>query len=103
MKVGLATDIVYWHEKLVVVSQQIKNELGTKTCAKVFVTFEKEVSQRKCLKAMTTGEAGAGRAGLEGRGVVGRSLYIFNNDFSMHSHTYSRPAHQLLPIPLVVT
>lgn len=56
MKFGIATDIVYWHEKLVAISREISAESGRKTCAKVFVTFETETSQRECLKAMTTGE-----------------------------------------------
>ena len=56
MKVGIATDIVYWHEKLVAISREISAENGRKTCAKVFITFETEISQRECLKAMTTGE-----------------------------------------------
>lgn len=56
MKFGVATDVVYWHEKLVAISREISAESGRKTCTKVFVTFETETSQRECLKAMTTGE-----------------------------------------------
>ena len=56
MKFGVATDIVYWHEKLVAISREISAQNGRKTCVKVFVTFETETSQRECLKAMTTGE-----------------------------------------------
>ncbi|CAN0116278.1 unnamed protein product [Scytosiphon promiscuus] len=55
MKFGVSTDIVYWHEKLVAVHQEIAKETGHKPCVKVFVTFEKEASQRQCLKEMTTG------------------------------------------------
>lgn len=61
MKFGIATDIVYWHQKLVAISREIKEETGRKICTKVFVTFETETSQRECLKAMTTGEAAPGR------------------------------------------
>lgn len=55
MKFGIATDIVYWHEKLVAVTKEIDQLKGPKRAEKVFVTFEKEVSQRECLKIMTTG------------------------------------------------
>ena len=56
MKFGLSTDVVYWHEKLVEVHKKIAEETGQKPCTKVFVTFEKEASQRQCLKEMTTGK-----------------------------------------------
>lgn len=56
MKFGVATDVVYWHEKLVAISAEIERETGEKLCSKVFVTFENEQSQRKCLKEMTTGK-----------------------------------------------
>lgn len=56
MKLGMSTDIVYWHEKLVLIHKQIAKNTGYKPCTKVFVTFEKEASQRQCLKEMTTGE-----------------------------------------------
>lgn len=56
MKFGIATDIVHWHEALVTVSNEIALENGSKPCTKVFITFEKEASQRECLKTMTTGE-----------------------------------------------
>ncbi|CAN0385464.1 unnamed protein product [Pylaiella littoralis] len=56
MKLGVATDIVYWHEKLVLIHKKIAKETAShKPCTKVFVTFEKEASQRQCLKEMTTG------------------------------------------------
>lgn len=55
MKFGMSTDIVYWHEKLVAVHKEIAKETGPKPCTKVFVTFEKEASQRRCLQQMTTG------------------------------------------------
>ena len=56
MMFGLSTDVVYWHERLVEVHGKIAEETGQKPCTKVFVTFEKEASQRQCLKEMTTGE-----------------------------------------------
>lgn len=57
MKLGVATDIVYWHEKLVLIHKKIAKETAShKPCTKVFVTFEKEASQRQCLKEMTTGK-----------------------------------------------
>ena len=56
MKFGISTDVVYWHEKLVEVHKKIAEETGQKPCTKVFVTFEKEASQRQCLKEMTTGK-----------------------------------------------
>lgn len=84
MKVGVATDVVYWHEKLVEVTRKIKVETGggRKTCTKVFVTFEKEVSQRECLKAMTTGDGWAlpvrpGTAGEEGGGGTPILVYLY--------------------------
>ncbi|CAM9544582.1 unnamed protein product [Ectocarpus sp. 12 AP-2014] len=55
MKFGMCTDVVYWHEKLVALHKKIVEEIGHKPCKKVFVTFEKEASQRQCLEEMTTG------------------------------------------------
>lgn len=63
MKLGLSTDVVYWHEKLVQVNRQIAKKTRRKPCTKVFITFEKEASQRQCLKEMTTGKQGRRRYG----------------------------------------
>ncbi|CAM9599348.1 unnamed protein product, partial [Phaeothamnion confervicola] len=55
-KLGFMRDLVWWHEKLVVVQASVA-ELTKRqySAVKVFVTFELEESQRKCLQAMTTG------------------------------------------------
>lgn len=62
IQLGLATDIVCLHEQLVKVSKEIEEEaLTPKMATKVFVTFEKEASQRECLEQMTTGERNVAR------------------------------------------
>lgn len=83
MKYGIATDIVYWHDKLVDISREIEKETSSrKACSKVFVTFEKEKSQRKCLKAMRTGEGGREGGGVDGRGREGPYQLIQISVFS---------------------
>lgn len=56
MKAGVGLDIVMLHSKLVAVSKEIDYLARIPNKAtKVFVVFEKETSQRKCLQDMTTG------------------------------------------------
>lgn len=74
MKFGLSTDIVYWHEKLVEVHKRIAEETGRKPCTKVFVTFEKEASQRQCLEDMTTGKGASQRASQRVPGAEKQSV-----------------------------
>jgi hypothetical protein len=54
--IGMMTDTVYWHEKLCAVSKQLDTFTTRKyNACKVYVIFETEEAQRKCLEQLTTG------------------------------------------------
>ncbi|KAG5187159.1 hypothetical protein JKP88DRAFT_288252 [Tribonema minus] len=55
-KVGMASDVVFWHEKLREITLQVRAMGITKyEASKVYVIYEQEEGQRKCLAALTTG------------------------------------------------
>jgi hypothetical protein len=54
--IGMMTDTVYWHEKLCAVSKELDTFSTRKyNACKVYVIFETEEAQRKCLEQLTTG------------------------------------------------
>jgi hypothetical protein len=54
--IGMMTDTVYWHEKLCAVSKDLDTFSTRKyNACKVYVIFETEEAQRKCLEQLTTG------------------------------------------------
>eukprot|EP00612_Vaucheria_litorea_P004378 CAMPEP_0171462724 /NCGR_PEP_ID=MMETSP0945-20130129/6640_1 /TAXON_ID=109269 /ORGANISM="Vaucheria litorea, Strain CCMP2940" /LENGTH=804 /DNA_ID=CAMNT_0011989293 /DNA_START=60 /DNA_END=2474 /DNA_ORIENTATION=- len=53
---GASTDMVYWHQKLAEIHKKVEKLKNLKyRASKVYVIFDSEHSQRKCLSEMTTG------------------------------------------------